>query len=886
MRTRVFNKISQITARHPWKIIAIAMIITVVASVYAALTVKLNANLDDLVSKDLEYNKRYLEFLEEFGDEEYLYVVVDAGEDMPRGKKFVRELAAKLEGVEGLKQILWRIDNPVLEKNFLLYMSPEQLNSLGGMLTEGPFNISNISRWNSFSPLIGALADRVAQPVSTEDEGELTQGFTFIDGLLDDMAASLLGNGAYESRLQLLFFGDGETFDPDGYYRNGDLLFLMIMPEKDFTTMEVIKKPLADIRQAIDDTKKDFEGLEAGLTGRPVLAADEIMTSNDDMTRATILAILFVGLLFLMFFRSFSRPALAIISLLMGIAWTYGFVAILYGTLNILSIVFTLILIGASIEYAIHIVARYQEELAETGDIELSMSRALSTSGRANLTSALTTAAAFLTITWTDFTALAQLGIIAASGILLCLTSMLIALPAMIIVRDRYRAPMDLKKVKPFTLPGIKVIYKRPWILAAVSIVISIIVIPHIMDLNFDNNLLNLQAKGLDSVKYEHLIIDKSTETTWFARSIADNIDESNEKAAAFAKLPTVRRVDGVERVLPNGQDEKIKIVNGLAPAFANIKYSQASGSVDRESLKSKLKQLENNLGRLEADAFSGGRVDAVEELGRFGEKVRRVVDLIDSADDVKLKGLGSLQKSFIEDMHKHIDILSSGMKPDHIYLKDLPKDLAARFVSPKGRYALFIYPKDNIWDPLALQSFIDDLRSVDPNAFGTPIGVHESGKLMRDTFERSAVLAFIVICILVLIDFRSWKSAMLAVMPLSVGLIWLIGFMGLFDIPFNMANFFAIPILIGIGVDFGVHLVHRLRSEKSFDAIASSTGRGVILTAATNAVGFGAMTMAAHRGIASLGMIMAIGAICCLLAALIAMPPMARILDWGRRRV
>ncbi len=886
MRARVFNKISQVTARHPWKIIALALIFTVVAGVYAAFTVKLNANLDDLVSEDLDYNKRYLEFLDEFGDEEYLYVVVDAGDDMPRGKKFIRELAAKLEEVDGLKQILWRIDNPVLEKNFLLYMLPEQLETLNEMLTEGPFRVSNISSWNSFSPLIGALADRVTKPVSTQDEEELTQGFTFIDGLLDDMAGALLGNGSYESRLQSLFFGEGETFDPDGYYRNGDLLFLMIMPEKDFTTMEVIKKPLADIRQAIDDVKRDFEGLDAGLTGRPVLSADEIMTSNADVTRATILAIVLVGLLFLIFFRSISRPVLAIISLLMGITWTYGFVAILYGTLNILSIVFTLILIGAAIEYAIHIVARYQEELAETGDIELSMSRALSTSGRSNLTSALTTAAAFLTITWTDFTALAQLGVIAASGILLCLASMLVVLPAMVIVRDRYRAPMDLKRVKSFTLPEIKIIYKRPWALAAISIVISIALIPFIMRLDFDNNLLNLQAKGLDSVKYEHLIIDKSSETTWFARSIADSIDESNEKAAAFAKLPSVRRVDGVERILPKDQDKKAEVVKRLAPAFSGLRYSKGSEKVDRGELKAKLKKLEKNLGKLEADAFSSGRVDAVEELGRFGEKVRRVVDLINDADDAKLQKLGSLQRTFIEDMHKHIDILAGGMKPDHIYLKDLPDDLAARFVSPNGRYALFIYPKENIWDPVELTKFIADLRSVDPKAFGTPINVHESGKLMRDTFKRSAILAFIVICILVLIDFRSWKSAILAVMPLSVGLLWLIGIMGLFDIPFNMANFFAIPILIGIGVDFGVHLVHRLRSEQSFDAIASSTGKGVILTAATNAVGFGAMMMAAHRGIASLGQIMAIGAICCLLAALIAMPPMARIIDWGRKRI
>jgi len=731
--------------------------------------------------------------------------------------------------------------------------------------------------------MIGALARRISGPVQAEDEGQLTQGFTFIDGLLDDMAAALKGKEKYDSRLQTLFFGDGETFDPDGFYRNGDLLFLMIMPAKDFTTMEVIKKPLGDIRLAIAETKTEFPGIDAGLTGRPVLAADEITTSDRDMTRATILAIVLVGIMFILFFRSISRPVLAMVSLVMGITWTFGLVAVVFGTLNILSIVFTLILIGASIEYAIHLVARYQEELAESGSIEVSMARALSTSGRANLTSAFTTAAAFLTIMWTDFIALAQLGFIASSGIILCLLSMLVVLPAMIVLRDRRRAPSDLKLVRPFRLEHMGAIYKKPWMPAVASIVISIVIIPFVYRTSFDNNLLNLQAKGLESVRYEHLILEKSSETTWFARAIADSIDESHAKAKALAKLPTVRRVDDVERILPENQDEKIAIVQGLAPAFQGLVFADASGTVDAGKLMLGLDLLASGISRLQEQAFSSGRVDAVEELGKFGDKVGKVAELLKGADNAELANLGYLQKEFFDDLHKHLEILAGGMDPKRISITDLPEDLVNRFKSPKGRYALFIYPKGNIWDPESLSKFVDDIRKIDSKSLGTPIEVHESGRLMRRTFARSAVLAFIVICILVWIDFRSIKTTILAVMPLVVGLAWLAGIMGLFNIPFNMANFFAIPIIIGIGVDFGVHLAHRLKNERSLKAMATSTGKGVVLTAATNAVGFGAMMLAAHQGIASLGQIMAIGALCCLAAAMIAMPPLAKFLNFGR---
>jgi len=134
-----------------------------------------------------------------------------------------------------------------------------------------------------------------------------------------------------------------------------------------------------------------------------------------------------------------------------------------------------------------------------------------------------------------------------------------------------------------------------------------------------------------------------------------------------------------------------------------------------------------------------------------------------------------------------------------------------------------------------------------------------------------------------VLIDFKRVRPALMAVMPLAVGTLWLVGLMGLFGVPFNMANFFAIPILIGIGVDNGVHLAHRMQRDNCVEAIGKSTGKGVMLTALANAIGFGTMVFARHQGIASLGQIMAIGCVACLAAALIAMPPVAKWLRWGR---
>lgn len=886
MRKRFFALLAKFAAHHPRKIVAAAILLTIACAAFAATHIKLNANLDDLVSMKLDYHRRYIEFLKEFGDEEYLYVVVDASDDLPRAKQLLEALGARLKGNPGLEQVIWKIENPALERNFLLYLTPEQLKVLAAMTSRGPFSVRNIATWEGFAPMFGALADRIAGPVSTEDESELSTGFTFIDGLLDDMIAVIEKGAPYRSRLQALFFGDGETFDPDGFLKNGSLLFMLVMPAKDYATAAVIEKPLADLRAALAETRQEFPDIDAGVTGRPVLNADEMETSNRDMTVATMLALALVSLIFIVFFRGVARPLLAVAALVMGISWTFGFVALAVGTLNILSSVFALLLIAASIEYSIYIVARYEEELAKSGRPAEAIARMLSTTGMANMTSALTTAAAFLTLIWTDFIAIAQLGVISAAGIILCLGAMLIVLPALLMLRDQGRAEEALRKVRAFDMPGLLPLYKRPGVLVAAAAVTTLAIAPFIFRTSFDNNLLNLQARGMESVKYEHLIIEKSSETTWFARATADTVAESHKKADDLRKLSTVRGVDDVERIVPEDQKKKIAAVREMAPAFQGLSFADVGGTVEAGRLMFELGRLAGGLERLEEQAFKSGRVDAVEELGLFAGKMRKLVALIDAADDARLVSLGDMQRAFFGDLKKNLEILATGMEPTTISLEDLPKDVRSRFVSPNtGRYSLMIYPKENIWDPTAMGRFVGEIRGVDPTVIGTPIEVHESGRLMRETFARSAVLAFIVICLLVWLDFRQLRASALAIMPLGFGMVWLFGGMGLAGIQFNMANFFAIPILIGTGVDFGVQVVHRLRQEGSFKALGTSTGKGLVMTAIANGVGFGAMMIAHHRGVASLGKILALGCVCCLLAAIIPTPPVARWFGWGRSK-
>lgn len=897
-RTKLFSWLGNFIPKHPLKIVIVALVLMVASVVLAATKLSLDADQDNLISERLAFHKRYKDFLKEFGDQEYLYLVVEANSNLPQAKKFVTAAAQKLSKLPDVREVTYKIDNPALEKSFLLLLNQEQLRSLSDMVGGGAFSIKEIAKLTTFEEFFSSIENEVTKPVSIEDEEQLTLGFRFLDELIDSLNQAITKGTPYVSRMEQLFFG-GESFDPEGYLvtQNKKFVICLIMPAKNYETLEVIEGPLKRIRQVIKETKKEFPDIKAGLTGRPVLAADEMKTSNRDMNLAMVLAIVAVALIFVIAFKSVTRPLMAVLALVMGISWTYGFVTLVFGTLNLLSIVFAIILVGASVEYGIHVVARYQEELARHRHIDEAIKRMLLAVGPADATSALTTAAAFATLLFTNFLALQQLGAIAGVGIVFCLVAMLLVLPALLILRDHRRYGERAIPPSATTRPALHVefltkLYRRPVSLLVIAAIITLAIAPFAHKVRFNFNLLDLQARGLESVKYERKLIDETDESTWFAIALADNMKQSAGLADRFRKLDVVKKVEDITTFVPLDQRARIFLIRRMAPHFNQIKWiikdaeSRAiKEASDPVTLSSKLWSFDSALSNLEEKAFSAGRIDAVEELEAFRERIVNLANNLVKTQDAGAR-LSEFEFAFFGDLRDKLKILISGMHPKQLKLKDLPEVIKQRFISKNGRYAVYITPNEDIWNPSDLKEFVTEIRKVDPLILGTPVEVYESSRLMIKAFLISAVLAFIVIYVIALLDFGSMRAAMMVSLPLVLGGVWLVSFMGLFGIAFNLANFFAIPIIIGVGVDSGVHIMHRLRQERSLASIGRATGTSIFLTAAANTVGFGMMMIAAHRGIASLGQLMVIGAVCCALAALIVMPPIAwHIMGYGKKK-
>jgi predicted RND superfamily exporter protein len=161
----------------------------------------------------------------------------------------------------------------------------------------------------------------------------------------------------------------------------------------------------------------------------------------------------------------------------------------------------------------------------------------------------------------------------------------------------------------------------------------------------------------------------------------------------------------------------------------------------------------------------------------------------------------------------------------------------------------------------------------------GTPVQLLEYTTLLKRSYEEAAVYSLIAIAILVFLHFRSLGSVILALLPVAIGSLWLGGVMGWFHIPLNPANIMMLPLIIGIGVTNGIHILNRFAEEQTPSILAKSTGKAVLVSGLTTIAGFGSLALAKHRGIESLGYVMATGVATCMIAGLTFLPAVLNLL-------
>jgi uncharacterized protein len=882
-RYRLFRAIARLDVAHPWLVLAVCAALAAGSILYTKSHLEFQTGQEDLVTGDSRDTRNYHRYENEFPDLDGLIVVVRVEPDPARAEAFADRLAARLAAdPANVKSVFYKIDPGMLAGRALLYLSLPDLNDLAAGIRDHRDFLKGYAAeptLQNFFALTNAEANRAMSAAmmsgllgsrgNTDAPKAGTLDLDFIDAVLEGMAPAR-GARAAMPWDRLTGAGAHSGVVHDGYLasENGKYLLMNVAPGDGVDggpdPVDAIESDLAVVRAG-------FPGLEAGITGGPALARAEASATEHDIALASVIAVVSNVLLVVIPFAGVVEPAFALAALLIGVAWSFGFTTLAVGHLNLLSAVFTSVLAGIGINFPIHMMARYDEARRAGRPMNDAVRLGVVNTGAGVVASACIMALAFLMPSFTDFRGIAELGLVSAAGLFLCLISALLVFPALVAIRDR-RAPVAARAVKvAATKPRLPRLFARPWLIVGAAAAVTVVASPLILRLSFDQNLLKLQAENTEAVRFEERLLKDSGRSSWFAVSLASTRAEAERKAAAFRKLPEVSDSETIANYIPDEQVEKRATLASLRPVIDSITVRPLTHPSDPAGLA---RELDSLAFKLNSASGRDPKIDNTAALlARASARLAADPAAVAAYEGTMAAGLADKLAEFKRDLD-----------PDEVTERGLPAVLRDHFIGKSGAYLVQIYPRGDVWSDAPLQRFVTALRSVDPDVTGPPVQTWSIASVMRRGYERAGLFALIAVFIFVFADFRNLRDAALATVPLLFGGLWLIEAMGALGWEFNLANLFAVPIIIGTGVDNGVNMLYRWREERDRAELilTRSVGKSVTIASLTTIAGFAALIPATHRGISSLGWVLALGVTFILGATLVVLPALFEIV--GRR--
>ena len=891
MYQKFFSALCTAVFKYRLLVILFAILLFAGSVFYTIKNLTFNPNRDDLIGEGEEFKRLSAILSQEFDDPGDMVVVIEGGNEEKR-RNFTDILARELKSnPQTFTDIFHKLDLRFLKKKGFLFLPKPTIEKIAEQVYAAQPLYKTISDSRGLSGLLLAIYQEIQETVKS---GNAEEGFEeFIPALeriFRQMTRTIHGHISYtplwESPVSEKEQKKADEI-PDTVYttlKDGEIYILTVKPKLVSNEFSPIHNSIVSLRTIINKLSQQFPELKIGLTGEPILEDDEMIASERDSTRASILALISIAFIFVIGFKAIGKPFMAIAALVIAIGWTLGFATLTVMHLNLLTVTFLPMVMGIGIDFGIQLIGRYEEELRNKEDIFKAMEAALSGTGKSLFTAGSTNSIGFFAAMLTPFNGVRELGIIAGAGILLCLIAMLTVLPALLFTFERYKGVTTNQLLflpKRFTLLNLgNKISQYPRQIALTGAVLTLVFIIAIFFVKFDYNLLNMQSYGLESVSTELRLIAETDRSVLYASMITASLEKASRLKKILEKLPSIASVESPSLLLPEEYNEKLTMARMMHKHLAPVDFHKPlPEKVDWLKILETTKKLRDEFELIH------DKIVKIEEF-QIADSVLRLINSIDAllvaADKIDSQTastrLAIFQRIFFSDLQAKFARLKKEVGHP-ITPEDLPMPLRKRFLSKSGKlYMLQIFPKENIWERAAQEKFINDLRKVDIDVTGTPITMYEYINLLMKSYKLAGVYALLAIIVVFFFHFRRIKSVCIVLIPLVIGFLWLIGIMGIFGIKFNPANFVTLPLLIGIGVANGVYVVERFQEEGSINIFSKSTGRTILLSALTTMAGFLSLITASHQGIASLGLIMTIGVLTTLIATLILLPAIISI--------
>ncbi|MGO9614589.1 MAG: efflux RND transporter permease subunit [Dissulfurispiraceae bacterium] len=817
-----------------YRLIACLFAFLTAVSIYTVYHMEIKTDLIDVLPRGNPAVAQFRDFVQKYNILESVTVVVSSRtKSVNEYADLIETLAVKLKQsplVEQVDYTAFGQKNEFFLRNFPLFLDNIGLKQLAERLsTKG---IERQIRLNY---------QKLVSPVASPADSELIER----DPLnLHEIVAARMRRSASDNPFDLSF----------GYYMTKDhsTALIFVKPSgrsKDMAFVKKLRPELDRIVRATLAEGRNPQGVTIQLTGGHIFSDDMRRVIRHDIISSTLLSVVLIALIIWLAYKVRLVVLLIVAcTTLTSLSMTLAVAYLIFGSLNIVTSIVCGLLIGMYVDYCILVLKRYGDELLLRKDrlaaLELTMTKA----GAAMVVSAVTTAISFFSIIFTKFDGLYELGIVSGIGVLICFFVTFFLMTALLVWASADGPDSILSVKEPVSGVGrlSALIEKYPRRIACVSILLVIVLAFGMIRLRFDNDPEHIGIKNNPAViamkslnqKLRHsgeplqvMIKAKNME------ELSSSFDKLEQRIARWKTSGLISGADSLSSFLPPPQEQR----HSIETMRQLFKSHPISISAIAPVLKRELERF--------GIAYEGRQLETY---------ISTIAAAVNRSDIIGLNEINDIADSRIDRFYNRHDI-----------------SLVA-----------YLYSGAGVWDKGVVESMRKEIEEEghDWVLLGSPILY---GEIRTSIFWGSSFAAITTLVLNVLFVFLflgdDRRYIGLAMLPVCLGFLMTPAIMGWLGAPFNFINIGTMALIFGFGVDYGVYVMQAYLREETRDInnALRLSGKNVMMCAATTIAGCGSLMTAEFAGIASIGLVLTIGSVCCSATTLILLPSLL----WLKKR-
>ncbi len=843
--------------RFSWLVILLFIVVCAASLHFTINNLGVNTDTSTLLSQDLPFQKNRARWEQAFPQDAGNVLLVVESPTAEQTSIASNELAKRLAASKQLFEYVYiPDDNTFLKQQGLLYLEANKLEDLANKLSDAQPFIGYLSKNYHLQGLLEILGKALE---NTDDELPMD-----LNPLLTEIDQSLIAVQAkqkhYLSWQKLLAVNEAND-------RNTLRSIVSAKPIADFNSMQPAKRSMDYARTIIQEIKLLDPQVTIRMTGKIALEEDELRVLSEDTVYSGLFALVLVIIVLFIGLRSTKLVLCTLIVLIMGLILTAGFATIAVGHLNVLSVAFAILYIGLGVDFAIHICLCFRECWEHHMTSEQAIQRSIRILGSSLFLCALTTSIGFFAFIPTDYKGVSELGLISGGGMFVGLIVSLTLLPALLKVFSIKKLAQTQVTQLPYWVCTFPFRHAR-----AIRYTSFLFAAAAVFSLNYvylDSNPVNLRDQSSESVQVFKDLLQSKNRSPFVLIGVSDSLENAEILAKKVKQLPAVNKAINLKSFVAESQEDKLEIIDDL-----NMILGAELGNFDRplESADSRQALLDLNV-KINSELAQPTGKASPELLQKLQQDISEFIVFADATKEPEVS-YRQLDDNILGLFPHTMQRLSISLSAYAFGLVDIPDYIKMNWVSASGIYKVIIDPRKDLNNAENLTEFATQVQSVDDSVTGLPVSDLAAGKVITEVFIQAFSTAIIVIFIVLLVILKSVRNTFLVIWPLLLAGLLTAAANVLLSNPFNFANIIALPLLMGMGVDSGIHIMHRLNAGLGSEhLLQTSTARGVFFSSLTTLLSFTSLAFTNHQGIASMGLLLAIGISFTLICTLIVLP-------------